>query len=128
MIVRRGLIVLAVSMFAACAPAARAQRDSRAAPDRTVRVSENDFGTVIDVRVGDLLKVAMPADYAEWDVAFSSDVLRSLNTDSGRRHPPADGWTFAVVAVGTTDIAVTPRISGSGTPNVPKFVITVAAR
>ena len=79
------------------------------------------------MRVGDVLKVARPADYDEWDLAYSNDVLRSLNTEEGRRRPPADGWTFAVVARGSTDILLTPIVNRGGTPNVPKFVLTVTA-
>lgn len=94
--------------------------------ERTVRVRAEDFGTEITVRVGDVVRVDRPADYEEWDIAYATEILRSLNTEEGRRRPPADGWTFAVIARGTTDISLTPFTRG-GTPNVPKFVVTVTA-
>lgn len=123
----RGLILLAV-LSTSCASAVQATRTSDYVDaDRTVRVTRDRFGGSVDVRVGDVLVVERPADYDEWSLAFSTEVLRSLNTEEGRRRPPADGWTFAVIAKGTTDLAITPYVPRGGTPNVPKFVVTVTA-
>jgi hypothetical protein len=97
-------------------------------PERTVRLGAGDFGRDISVRVGDVLRVDRPANFDEWDVAYAAEVLRSLNTDEGRRRPPADGWTFAVIARGTTDLLLTPIVSRGGTPNVPKFTVTITAQ
>jgi hypothetical protein len=125
--VRRELLMLPLLMVVACSTAARSVPAAAAPGERTIHVTRSQFGSEITVRVGDVLKVARPADYDEWDLSFSDDVLRSLNTEAGRRRPPADGWTFAVVACGTTDISLAPFVSRGGTPNVPKFVITVTA-
>ena len=119
------LFVLAT--FPACAPAVRDHDVASAPPrDRTVRVSARDFGRGVAVRVGDVLVVAPPADYDQWDLAFSSEVLRSLNTENGRRRPPAGGWTSAVMGAGTTDVSLQPFVGQAGT--VPRFVVTVTAR
>jgi hypothetical protein len=125
--VRRELLAVPLLLVVACSTAARNFPAAAAPGERTIHVTRSQFGSEITVRVGDVLKVARPADYDEWDLSFSDDVLRSLNTEEGRRHPPADGWTFAVVARGTTDIALAPFVSRGGTPNVPKFVVTVTA-
>ena len=122
------LVLLLLSLTAGCGTAARARENATPAPDRTVHVRSSQFGSQITVRVGDVLEVEKPASYEEWNIAFSSEVLRSLNTPEGRRRPPANGWTFAVIGAGTTDVALTPYIARGGTPNVPRFVVTVTAQ
>jgi hypothetical protein len=118
-------MLLALSTALACAPSVRAN-DPATPSDRTVRLSSRDFGRTVSVQVGDVLVVPRPANFDEWDLAFSNEVLRSLNTGDGRRRPPADGWTFAVVAAGTTDVSLTPFSAQGG--NVPRYVVTVTAR
>ena len=125
--VRYGLLMPTLLVAIACSPAARDARTRVDTPrERTVHVTPADFGTEITVRTGDVLVVMRPADYAEWDVAFSNDVLRLLNTAAGRRRPPAEGWTFAVLAPGTTEVALTPYVPRGG--NVPRYVVTVTSR
>jgi hypothetical protein len=119
-------MLLALSLASACAPAVRANDPSAPATDRTVRLSTRDFGHIVTLHVGDVLVVPRPGNFDEWDLAFSTEVLRSLNTEDGRRRPPADGWTFAVVGAGTTDVSFTPFAAGGGA--VPRFVVTVTAR
>lgn len=121
------LIALMSIGITGCSASARA-RETTPAVERTVRITASDFGSEVAVRAGDVLRVERPAQYDEWDLAYSTEILRSLNTEEGRRRPPADGWTFAVIARGSTDILLTPSASGGGAPNVPKFVVTVTAR
>ena len=119
---------LVVLSIAACGCRAAAAPEAAApARGRTVRVTASQFGTSISVRVGDVLKIERPAEYDTWTVDFSSDVLRSLNTAEGRRTPPPDGWTFAVVGAGITDLVFTAHPSRGGTPNVPRFVLAITA-
>lgn len=113
---------------AGCSMAARTRDASAPTADRTVRITTTQFGTEVTVKVGDVLVVERPANFDEWDLAFSSEVLKSLNTTEGRRTPPANGWTFAVIAHGTTDLTLTPQVAKGGTPNVPRFVVTVTAQ
>ena len=121
-------LILILSLAGAGCSAAAARPDAVApAAGRTIRVSASQFGSSISVRVGDVLKVQRPANFATWTVDFSRDVLRSLNTEEGRRTPPADGWTFAVVGTGTTELAVTAHESRGGTPNLPRFVLSITA-
>lgn len=121
------MLVLLAAAASGCAPAVRERDVAAAAPrDPSVRITARDFGGTIAVGVGDVLVVERPANYDEWDLAFSAEVLRSLNTESGRRKPPAGGWTFAVTGAGTTDITLTPFVGRGG--NVPRFVVTVTAR
>ena len=94
---------------------------------RTVRITASQFGSDVMVRVGDVLKVERPADHDTWTVDFAREILRSLNTAEGRRTPPPDGWTFAVVGSGTTDLVFTAHVSRGGTPNVPRFVVSITA-
>ena len=122
-----GLILILSLAGAACSTAAARPDAVAPAAGRTIRVSASQFGSSIRVRVGDVLKVPRPANHDAWTLDFSRDVLRSLNTDEGRRTPPTDGWTFAVVGTGTTELAVTAHGSGSGTPNVPRFVLSITA-
>ena len=122
-----GLMLIVSFAAAGCTAAARAPEASPAR-GRTVRVTAAQFGPTVVVRVGDVLKVERPAPFERWTVDFSRDVLRSLNTDEGRRTPPPDGWTFAVVGAGTTDLAFTAHTSQGGTPNVPRFVLAVTAQ
>lgn len=121
------LVVFVSIVSSGCSTVARARDTPPAVPERTVHIGPGDFGRQIAVQVGDVLRVERPADYAEWDLAYAAEVLRSLNTDEGRRRPPANGWTFAVVARGTTDLSLTPFVARGGTPNVPKFVVTITA-
>jgi hypothetical protein len=122
------LVLLVSIVNGGCSTMSHTRDSAPLPPERTVRIEAQDFGKDITVRVGDVLRVDRPANYEQWDVAYADDVLRSLNTDEGRRQPPADGWTFAVVARGTTDLLLTPIISRGGTPNVPKFVVTITAQ
>jgi hypothetical protein len=122
-----GLMLMLLLAGAGCSAAAARPDAVAPAAGRTIRVSASQFGSAITVRVGDVLKVQRPASYKTWTLDFSRDVLRSLNTEEGRRTPPADGWTFAVVGTGTTDLAVTAHLSRGGTPNVPRFVLSITA-
>lgn len=120
--------ILILSLAGAGCSAAAARPDAVApAAGRTIRVSASQFGSSITVRVGDVLKVEPPAAHDTWTLDFSRDVLRSLNTEEGRRTPPADGWTFAVVGTGTTELAASAHGSRGGTPNVPRFVLSITA-
>jgi hypothetical protein len=122
--------LLIVFSLAGLGCTAAASRPDAAAPaaGRTVRVAASQFGSAITVRVGDVLKVERPAAFETWTVDFSRDVLRSLNTEEGLRTPPADGWTFAVVGAGTTDLVVTAHPEkGGGTPNTPRFILSITA-
>lgn len=121
------LIIAICLLCGSCALAPRSQEVASRPAERTVHIAASQFGSTVTVAVGDVLKVQRPASYNEWSVDFSHDVLRSLNTEEGRRNPPGDGWTFAVVRRGTSDIAVTPAPTG-GTPNVPRFIVTVSAQ
>jgi hypothetical protein len=122
-----GLFLLLTLAGAGCSTAAARPDAVAPAAGRTIRVSASQFGTSITVRVGDVLKVERPARHDTWTLDFSREVLRSLNTEEGRRTPPAEGWTFAVVGTGTTDLAATAHSSGGGTPNVPRFVLSITA-
>ena len=122
------LVLLVSVVNGGCSTVSRTRDNVPVPPERTVRIEAQDFGKDITVRVGDVLRVDRPANYDEWDIAYAAEVLRSLNTDEGRREPPIDGWTFAVVARGTTDLLLTPVVSRGGTPNVPKFVVTITAQ
>jgi hypothetical protein len=121
------LVIFLTIAGPACTVAAG--RPDAVAPSRgrTVRVAASQFGSGITVRVGDVLKVERPAEFDTWTVDFSRDVLRSLNTDEGRRTPPADGWTFAVVGVGTTDLVFTAHPAAGGTPSNPRFTLSITA-
>jgi hypothetical protein len=122
------LALIAALALTGCSMSAGGLETTAPSADRTIRIGPGQFGTTVTVRVGDVLAVERPANYDEWDVAFSGDVLRSLNSAEGRRRPPADGWTFAVIARGTTDLSLTPFIPRGGTPNVPRFVVTVLSQ
>jgi hypothetical protein len=122
-----GLILILSLAGAGCSTAAARPDAVAPAAGRTIRVSAAQFGTSIMVRVGDVLKIARPASHETWTLDFSRDVLRSLNTEEGRRTPPADGWTFAVVGTGTTDLAATAHSPRGGTGNVPRFVLSITA-
>jgi hypothetical protein len=122
------LMLVAMLGAGGCTAAARVPDASTPARGRTVRVTAAQFGSPVAVRVGDVLKVERPAPFDRWTLDFSRDVLRSLNTAEGRRTPPADGWTFAVVGAGSTDLAFTAHASQGGTPNVPRFVLSITAQ
>jgi hypothetical protein len=122
-----GLLIVLSLAGVGCTVAAGRPETVAPARSRTVRVTAAQFGSAITVRVGDVLKVEPPASSDSWTIDFSGDILRSLNTAEGRRTPPRDGWTFAVVGTGTTDLAVTAHRPGPGTPNVPRFVLSITA-
>jgi len=126
MLLPRLFIVLALSGVGCTAGAGRPEAVAPAR-GRTVPVSPSQFGSAITVRVGDVLKVARPAAFDIWTVDFSRDVLRSLNTAAGLRTPPPEGWTFAVVGSGTTDLAFTAHPPTGGSPSTPRFVLSITA-
>lgn len=117
-----------VLMFASGCTVAAGRPDAVApARGRTVSVSAAQFASPITVRVGDVLKVERPAEFDSWTVDFSRDVLRSLNTAEGRRRPPPDGWTFAVVGSGTTDLVFTAHPATGTSPSNPRFILSITA-
>ena len=120
-------LLLILSIGCVACTATTATEPVAPSPGRTVRVTASQFGSEVKVRVGDVLKVERPASFDRWTVDFSRDVLRALNTEEGLRTPPADGWTFAVVGTGSTDLAFTAQSSRGGTPNVPRFVVSITA-
>jgi hypothetical protein len=121
-------LLVAVLMASVGCTAASAKPEAAApAPGRTVRVTASQFGSPVSVRVGDVLKVERPADYEGWTVDFSRAVLRSLNTDEGRRTPPADGWTFAVVGSGTTELVLSAQSPRGPTAPRRRFVLSIVA-
>jgi hypothetical protein len=113
------IAILCLISSCSSAPAA-ASRPARPASERIVL--REDFGKVLDVRVGDVLSVRPPMTAAEWQVTFDPAYLESQETPESRRHPESSGWKFTVLRAGETSLTVTPVLRGG--PNPPRFTVT----
>src|SRR5262245_46726094 len=67
-----------------------------------IRIAREQFGTVVNVRVGDIIIVPRPLAVDEWRVDFTSTLLELLNPDT-RDHPGPDGWRFRALAPGEAE-------------------------
>ena len=113
--------VAIVCLISSCSSApVAAGRPVRLAAERVVR--PEDFGHVLDVRVGDVLAVRPPMTAAEWQVLFDDASLEFQGTPEQLRRPDPGGWTFTVLRAGDTALTVTPVIRSG--PNPPRFTVT----
>jgi hypothetical protein len=84
------------------------------------------FGQVVTVQVRQTLRVARPADFSDWQVDYSSDVLKALTPPDQMRSPGPDGWRFQAIARGETDLVVTPVATSDVTSAAPaRFAVTI---
>jgi hypothetical protein len=86
--------------------------------------------TAIDVKVGELVRVRRPADFARWQVDYAAEVLRPVAGATDVVSPGPDGWTFVIVGEGTSDLTLTaepPPGPGPVPPSPPKFTLIVRA-
>jgi len=87
-----------------------------------IRIAPEQFGTVVNVRVGDIIVVPRPVAVDEWRVDFTSSLLELLNPET-RDHPGSDGWRFRAVAAGDAEVGVTPVTTGDAPP--PRFALSI---
>jgi len=109
-------MIVVTQAVAACA--------SPAAPATTseIRITPDQFGTVVNVKVGDVVVVPPPLGVAEWRVDYTSTVLQLLNPET-RDHPGPDGWRFRVLAPGDAEIGLSPITTGDAPP--PRLVVSL---
>jgi hypothetical protein len=85
------------------------------------------IGGVSTVRVGQIVKLALPSDQSSWSVTFDESKLRPL-TGAGQVSPP-DGWTWQALEPGRTDIVLTgrpkPCPTGPCGPTMPQMTVSV---
>ena len=87
-------------------------------------IGSGDFGTVVNVRRGDVVVVRPPMNADEWQVLFDESILSIAATPDERRHPGADGWRFTVVGTGDAELTFT-AVFHAGGPNPPRFSLTL---
>jgi hypothetical protein len=113
--------VALVCLVSSCSSApVAASRPARSGAERVV--VREDFGKVLEVRVGDVLVVRPPMTAAEWQVTFDPAYLESQGTPASRRHPESSGWKFTVIRAGETSLTVSPVMRGGANP--PRFTVT----
>lgn len=99
-----------------------------------VMITPDRFGSKIIVAVNDTLAISRPAEFDEWHVEYSDEVLVPLMSDDQRRRPGKGEWHFRVVAAGQTDLVFKARITSSPdgepskSPAPPRFVVTIIAK
>jgi len=111
--------VLCLISSCSSAPVA-ADGSARLAAERVVL--PEDFGHVLDVRVGDMLAVRPPMTASEWQVMYDDSYLEFQGTREQLRSPDTSGWKFNVLRAGETPLTVTPVMRGG--PNPPRFTVT----
>src|SRR5262245_28138402 len=87
-----------------------------------IRITPEQFGTVVNVKVGDIIIVPRPVTVDEWRVDFTSSLLELLNPET-RAHPGPDGWRFRAVAPGDAEVGLTPVTTGDAPP--PRFALSI---
>jgi len=92
------------------------------APASEIRIAPEQFGTVVNVRVGDIILVPRPLAVDEWRVDFTSSLLELLNPET-QAHPGPDGWRFRAVAPGDAEVGLTPVTTGDAPP--PRFALAI---
>jgi hypothetical protein len=123
-----GLIVMALSALtpAACRPLVVVP----SAQPGEVAVTPSPAGEVVNVTVGQTVLVRRPADFSEWQVDYSTAVVRALTPPDRMRTPDADGWKLKAIASGETDVTVTPAMktgvnNRAAPPAPPQFKVTI---
>jgi len=72
------------------------------------------------------IRVAPPADYAEWRVQADGRFVRLLTSREAAHHPGAGGWRFAAVGRGETVVRFIPFVAASpDAPMQPVFRLKV---
>jgi hypothetical protein len=83
----------------------------------------------IDVRVGEVIQVRRPADFARWQVDFAGEVLRPSGPPGELATPGPDGWTFSVIGEGVCELMLTaepaPGPVSPVSPSPPRFTVTI---
>jgi len=87
-----------------------------------IRIAPEQFGTVVNVRVGDVIIVPPPLAVDEWRVDYTSTLLELLNPEV-RAHPGPNGWRFRALAPGEAEIGLTPVTIGDAPP--PRLAVSL---
>jgi hypothetical protein len=87
-----------------------------------IRIAPEQFGTVVNVRVGDVIIVPRPLAVDEWRVDFTSTLLELLSPET-KAHPGPDGWRFRALAPGEAEIGLTPVTAGDAPP--PRLAVSL---
>jgi predicted secreted protein len=82
-------------------------------PPADVRIAASQAGTTVEIVRGRTFSIERPANFPEWRVDFSEDIVTMLTSASERRSPGAGGWRFRAVASGDTDITITALTTGA---------------
>jgi hypothetical protein len=104
-----------------------AGQPSASTSGREIVVSAEQWGRGVSARVGDVIRVAPPASYDEWNVHASSDVIRALDSAERQRRPGSEGWRFESVRTGTAELSFVPFV-GDGAPSQPRFTLSVVVQ
>ena len=109
-------VMLVAQVVAAC------MSPSAPATASEIRIAPEQFGTVVNVRVGDVIIVPRPLAVDEWRVDFTSTLLELLNPET-RAHPGPDGWRFRALAPGDAEVGLTPVTTGDAPP--PRLAVSL---
>src|SRR5687768_15467178 len=82
-------------------------------PPADVRITASQAGSTVEIVRGRTFSIERPANFTEWRVDFSEDVVTMLTSASERRAPGAGGWRFRAVTAGDTDITMTALTTGA---------------
>jgi predicted secreted protein len=116
-------VMLTVCLFAACVTTPDAIDETQ--PPADVRITASQAGSIVEIVRGRTFSIERPANFTEWRVDFSEDVVTMLTSASERRSPGAGGWRFRAAAAGDTDITITPLTTGAAPPS---FVFTIKVK
>ena len=86
-------------------------------------------GSEFDVRVGEVIRVRRPADFARWQVSFAGEILRYVGEPVALAEPGPEGWTFSVIGEGVCELTLTAELAPGPvspvSPSPPKFTVTI---
>ncbi len=117
-----GVVEVLLSVARCAQPSVTASDTRNQSDDVVVRPS----GQIVTLRQHQTLRIVRPADFAEWQVDYASDVLKPLASAEDMRSPGPDGWRFEAIGAGETEVVATPVVaSAPNRASPPRFSITI---
>jgi len=117
-------VLLLAGALSACGPKTGTRSGPAAAPEPHEHVvAEGQYGELVQLAVGQKLRIAAPAGVAGWQVDYDAALLELLTPAAKVRAPGPEGWRFRARAAGEGEIALTSIVSSEGAPNRLRLAI-----
>jgi hypothetical protein len=118
------LSIAALAYALACAPKTTTRSAPAAAPEPAERVvAEGEYGQIVQLAVGQQLRVAAPRGIAGWQVGYDNALLELLTPPAKVRAPGPEGWLFRARGAGEGEIVLTSIAAPGGGPAVLRLAL-----